>query len=42
MSESVNSTHRQKALATINLTGEKIGSIGRIPFQISQAELVPV
>ena len=27
-------------VATINLTGEKIGSIGRIPFQISQAELV--
>ena len=27
-------------VATINLTGDKIGSIGRIPFQISQAELV--
>ena len=27
-------------VATINLTGEKVGSIGRIPFQISQAELV--
>ena len=27
-------------VATINLTGDKVGSIGRIPFQIAQAELV--